>query len=168
MVLITPGRGRANGRKQHGSHLHAEPRLKRMLATRRLSCTRSFSAAWSAASCAHLYTPLRRHQNRDEGRDAFLFERVAAPDLPFWTGTRPRVVSVSPSIVSHFYTPSARRRREPIPRLSRYGRLKSEHLWGGSTASSLAIVHFGSVGRLWGLFERSNKSHLGAYWTPPI
>ena len=26
---------------------------------------------------------------------------------------------------------------------------------GSSTASVLAIVHFGSVGRLWGLFERS-------------
>ena len=32
----------------------------------------------------------------------------------------------------------------------------------------LAIVHFGSVGRLWGLFERALKSPRGAYWTQPI
>ena len=31
------------------------------------------------------------------------------PALAFWTGTRPQVVTVSPSIVSCFYTPSARR-----------------------------------------------------------
>ena len=31
------------------------------------------------------------------------------PDLAFWTGTRPQVVTVSPSIVPLFYTPSARR-----------------------------------------------------------
>ena len=31
-------------------------------------------------------------------------------------------------------------------------------LLGGSTASVLAIVHFGSVGRLWGLFERSKAT----------
>ena len=29
---------------------------------------------------------------------------------------------------------------------------------GGSTAGGLAIVHFGSVGRLWGLFERSKAT----------
>ena len=29
---------------------------------------------------------------------------------------------------------------------------------GGSTAGWLAIVHFGSVGRLWGLFERSKAT----------
>jgi hypothetical protein len=31
-------------------------------------------------------------------------------------------------------------------------------LKGRSTASALAIVHFGSVGRLWGLFERSKAT----------
>jgi hypothetical protein len=30
--------------------------------------------------------------------------------------------------------------------------------WGGSMAGWLAIVHFGSVGRLWGLFERSKAT----------
>ena len=35
---------------------------------------------------------------------------------------------------------------------------------GGSTAGWLAIVHFGSVRRLCGLFERS-KSHLGGSTT---
>ena len=34
------------------------------------------------------------------------------PALAFWTGTRPQVVTVSPSIVPLFYTPSARRARE--------------------------------------------------------
>ena len=29
---------------------------------------------------------------------------------------------------------------------------------GGSTACVIAIVHFGSVGRLWGLFERSKAT----------
>ena len=29
---------------------------------------------------------------------------------------------------------------------------------GGSTAGATAIVHFGSVGRLWGLFERSKAT----------
>jgi hypothetical protein len=29
---------------------------------------------------------------------------------------------------------------------------------GRSTSDSLAIVHFGSVGRLWGLFERSKAT----------
>ena len=29
---------------------------------------------------------------------------------------------------------------------------------GGSTAGVIAIVHFGSVGRLWGLFERSKAT----------
>ena len=34
---------------------------------------------------------------------------------------------------------------------------KNSHL-GGSTASAHAIVHFGSVGRLCGLFERSKAT----------
>ena len=32
----------------------------------------------------------------------------------------------------------------------------------------LAIVHFGSVGRLWGLFLSALKPPRGAYWTQPI
>ena len=99
----------------------------------------------------------------EPGRGTLSCLSAQPPDLPFWTGTRSRVVSqrVPEHVytpIEHFYTPIARRRREPIPRLSLYGRLKSEHLWGGSTASSLAIVHFGSVGRLWGLFERSKAT----------
>jgi hypothetical protein len=39
------------------------------------------------------------------------------PDLAFWTGTRPRVVGVSPSIVPFLYSPSARRRRDPSSRV---------------------------------------------------
>ena len=35
------------------------------------------------------------------------------------------------------------------------GRKSHCALKGSSTAGVLAIVHFGSVGRLWGLFERS-------------
>ena len=31
-------------------------------------------------------------------------------------------------------------------------------LTGSSTAGPLAIVHFGSVGRLWGIFERSKAT----------
>eukprot|EP00964_Phaeocystis_antarctica_P077255 scaffold47910_cov51-Phaeocystis_antarctica.AAC.1 len=30
---------------------------------------------------------------------------------------------------------------------------KAVRVWGGSTTSELAIVHFGSVGRLWGLLS---------------
>ena len=40
------------------------------------------------------------------------------PDLAFWTGTRPRVVGVSPSIVPFLYSKSARRRRDPRVRVT--------------------------------------------------
>ena len=38
------------------------------------------------------------------------------------------------------------------------GTVKRRISLGGSTAGWLAIVHFGSVGRLWGLFERSKAT----------
>ena len=49
--------------------------------------------------------------------------RARPPALAFWTGTRPQVVTVSPSIVpySHFYTPSAHG-GDAIPRLAGWGR----------------------------------------------
>ena len=37
-------------------------------------------------------------------------------------------------------------------------RFQDCHVPGGSTAGVLAIVHFGSVGRLCGLFERSKAT----------
>jgi hypothetical protein len=42
------------------------------------------------------------------------------PDLAFWTGTRPRVVGVSPSIVPFLYSKRTAAARSPD---SRYGRL---------------------------------------------
>jgi hypothetical protein len=42
--------------------------------------------------------------------------------------------------------------------LVRYGDEKNNTVKGGSTASAHAIVHFGSVGRLCGLFERSKAT----------
>jgi hypothetical protein len=42
------------------------------------------------------------------------------PDLAFWTGTRPRVVGVSPSIVPFLYSKRTAAARSPR---SRYGRL---------------------------------------------
>jgi hypothetical protein len=55
-------------------------------------------------------------------------------DLAFWTGTRPRVVGVSPSIVPFLY--SKRTRRRAIPGFAlRYGRLdvlwplRANHSW---------------------------------------
>ena len=40
----------------------------------------------------------------------------------------------------------------------RSARSRAQRPEGGSTASAHAIVHFGSVGRLWGLFERSKAT----------
>ena len=44
------------------------------------------------------------------------------------------------------------------PQLPRHFYLYIVAFWGGSTAGVIAIVHFGSVGRLWGLFERSKAT----------
>jgi hypothetical protein len=46
--------------------------------------------------------------------------RARPPDLAFWTGTRPRVVGVSPSIVPFLYSKRTAAARSPG---SRYGRL---------------------------------------------
>ena len=54
------------------------------------------------------------------------------PDLAFWTGTRPRVVGVSPSIVPFLYFKRTAAARSPG---SRYGRLnvlwplRAHHSW---------------------------------------
>ena len=49
----------------------------------------------------------------------------------------------------------------PLPLIESGGARGGTDAWacaGGSTAGSLAIVHFGSVGRLCGLFERSKAT----------
>jgi hypothetical protein len=71
------------------------------------TCTRSLV---SSLLCA----PLRRHSNRVRpGTLSCLSARP--PDLAFWTGTRPGPGWwACPRALSHFYyTPSARRRRDP-------------------------------------------------------
>ena len=62
------------------------------------------------------------------------------PDLAFWTGTRPRVVGVSPSIVPFLYSKRTAAARSLV---SRYGRLnvlwplRANHSWTYPSLSSL-------------------------------
>ena len=56
-------------------------------------------------------------------RDSLLFEGAASimynHDLAFWTGTRPRVVGVSPSIAPFVYSKRAAAARSPSSRYRR-------------------------------------------------
>jgi hypothetical protein len=57
------------------------------------------------------------------------------PDLAFWTGTRPQVVSMFLSIVPFLYSKRTRWRRDPSSRLS-----KSERFVAVSSRSSTPLV----------------------------
>ena len=83
--------------------------LDYVVATGRSWCTRS-RGQHPLVACAH------QDVTGTELGDSLLFERPRPHALAFWTGTRPRVVGVSPSIVPFVYFKRAAAARSPRSR----------------------------------------------------
>ena len=86
--------------------------LDYVVATGRSWCTRS-RGQHPLVACAH------QDVTGTELGDSLLFERPRPHALAFWTGTRPRVVGVSPSIVPFVYSKRAAAARSPRSRYRR-------------------------------------------------